>query len=163
MRRLIVPLLFACQVFLTGCDLGEPSPPGPQLVKIRLQYNFRDMVDTFNGTLTKDLVLDGTVTVPFWLTKSEQDGLLAEIEREGFFNMPDTIASIPGVVITPDPSPDFLRVQVNGSDKTVVWNYPINTSNPQGQAIRRLATALWNTVTAKPEYKQLPPTRGGYL
>jgi hypothetical protein len=120
------------------------------------------MIDTFNGTLTKDLILDGSVTIPFWLTTSEQESLLEELDRADFFNLPDTLLSIPGVALEPNPSPDFLRVVANGKNKVVIWSYPIDLATANGQSVMRLSTAIRNIVESKPEYKQLPPARGGY-
>jgi len=161
--KAVFAIAFACQVVFPGCDIGDPDSPDPQYVKLHLQSGFRDVVDTFNGTLTKDLVMDGTVSIPFFLTEAEQEHVLALLTDEGFFSLPDTIHATPGAMITPDPSPDFLRVQANSLDKTVVWNYPLEPADEHGQAIVRIMMAIREVVEAKTTYRQLPPARGGYL
>ncbi|HEX9658125.1 MAG TPA: hypothetical protein VGB89_14555 [Bacteroidota bacterium] len=161
-QLVVFGLVFYSQVLFIRCDLGDSPQPDPQFVKIQFQYSFSDMIDTFNGTLTKDLILDGSVTIPFWLTTSEQESLLEELDRADFFNLPDTLLSIPGVALEPNPSPDFLRVVANGKNKVVIWSYPIDLATANGQSVMRLSTAIRNIVESKPEYKQLPPARGGY-
>lgn len=148
---------------LSACDLGDSIAPEPQFVKVRFESGFRDVLDTFTGNLTKDLVLDGTITIPFWLTRSEQETILAAAEREQFFALPDSLWSTAFVVIDPDPSPDLLRIQVNGRDKTVVWNYAALATTLEGQRIQRLAAIIRRIIEAKPEYRRLPAARGGYI
>lgn len=161
--KVVFAFVLTCQAVFPGCDFGEPGNSDPQYVKIHLQSGFRDVVDTFNGTLTKDLVLDGTVSIRFFLTEAEQEQVLTVLTDEGYFTLPDTVHSTPGVMIDPDPSPDFLRVQANSLDKTVVWNYPLEPSDEHGQAVVRIVMAIREIVEARSEYKQLPPARGGYL
>jgi hypothetical protein len=156
-----------------GCDPGEAPlfgsnpadipDPDPQFIKIFHQYSFRDTLDTFHGRLTKDLILDGTVTIWFWLTTAEQESLQVELEREQFFAMPDTLFPIPGMDIDPNPSPDVLRVEAGGVEKTVVWIFPLEPSLPHNQSILRLSAAIRRIVESRKEYKQLPQPRGGYL
>ena len=85
-----------------GCDLGSSPRPDPQFVKIHIRYGFGNSVNTFSGTLTKNLGLDGSVTIPFWLTTAEQDTLLSAVEVADFFTMPDTVFSIPGIAVNPN-------------------------------------------------------------
>ncbi len=153
---LILPLVLAC-------DLGEASKPDPQFLQIQLRYGFGNVVNTFDGTLTKDLVLDGTITVPFWFTTAEQNLIISELDRAGFYDLPDTVHQITGVSIDPNPGSQLLCVQGNQGQKSVVWFLPPDQTNDYGQAIQQLASAIWAIVEAKAEYKQLPPARGGYL
>jgi len=134
------------------------------MLKIDLQYGFRDELNTFARTLQKDLVLDGTVTVPFWLTSDEQDQILQKAMGIDFFSLPDTLRREPGVFIsTPDPSPDLLRLQYGSQEKTVVWYYPQDPNDTQWKALLELRNVIVQVIQAKPEYKILPAARGGYL
>jgi len=156
--------LFACmQLSFAGCDLGNTPQHDPQDVRIQFQHGFRNMVDTFNGTLTKDLALDGTISIPFWLTKAEQEALMTELQQEHFFNLPDTLYAIPGMTVSPDPGPGFLRVTVDGVDKSVVWFHPVDVTQPDGQTIQRVSGAVRALIEATSEYKELPAARGGYI
>ncbi len=153
---LILPLFLAC-------DLGDVQKPDPQFLRVQLNHGFRDVVNTFDGTLTKDLVLDGTRTVPFWFTTAEQHLIISELQRAGFYELPDTIPQIPDVRISPNPGPQLLRVQADQGQKTVVWLLPPDQTNGNGEAIQQLASVIMAIVEAKPEFKQLPPARGAYL
>ncbi len=158
-----VLVCFSVLVTVCGCNLESPPQPSEQSVKILFQYNFRDEINTFNLTLTKDLILDGTTTISFWLTKSEQDLILSEAMQVGFFTLPDTLPKLQGVSVSPDPSPDVLRIEANGQLKTVVWHYPLDTTYQDTKAIIQLTRTIKNLIESKEQYKRLPPPRGGYL
>lgn len=151
-------------ISLSGCDQGvEPPKPDEQFVKLLFRYGFGNRLDTFHGTYTKDLILDGSITIPFWLTKAEQDSVLTQLEQADFFNLPDTISALEGVIIQPDPGLQLLRVQLGGRVKTVVWFPPVDQELKVGQSVLQLFKSIETIIQAKPEYKTLPPTRGGYL
>ncbi len=148
---------------LPACDLGEGPEPDPQLVRVQLNYGFRNNVNTFDGTLTKDLIMDGSVTVPFWFTTEEQQQIAAHLQRAGFFALPDTIRQIPGVSVSPNPGPLILRVRDDRREKVVVMHYPPDQTNDYWKSVEELGRAIWTIVEATPAYKQRPPARGGYL
>ncbi len=148
---------------LPGCDLGEGPEHDPQLIRVQLHYGFRNAVNTFDGTLTKDLVMDGSVTVPFWFTTEEQQHIATYLERADFFDLPDTIHQIPGVSWVPNPGPLKLRVATDRGEKVVVLYYPPEQTNGHWKAVEELALAIWTIVEATPAYKQLPPARGAFL
>lgn len=158
-----VGIFIALLPFSGGCDLGEVPNFEPQFVNIRFHYGFRNDVNTFNMTLTKDLVLDGTITVPFSLSSTDQERVLAELARADFFNLPDTLKPEPDVFISPDPGPQLLSVLADGRTKTVVWSFLLDESNPNNAAILKLSAALTKIVESTEAFKQLPDARGGYL
>jgi len=155
-RRTILWLSLAA--LLCGCTDDIVPKRDPQYVGLYYRYNYRDEVDTFNGTLTKDLVADGTATVGFCLTTKAQDSILAEAVRDSFFAIPDTIVSPVHIAIYPFPPPQVLRIRAGELSHQVVWyNYP------GGDAMIRLAGVILGIVQSTPEYDRLPPARGGYI
>jgi hypothetical protein len=163
----IVSLLTPVLLLLFGSCSESPDAPGPapdvQVLKIDLQYGFRDELNTFTRTLQKDLVMDGTVTVPFWLTSDEQDRILQKALGIDFFSLSDTLQREPGVFISPDPSPDLLRLQYGSQEKTVIWYYPQDPNDTGWKALLELRDVIIQVIQAKPEYKVLPAARGGYV
>ncbi len=148
---------------LPGCDLGNGPEHDPQMVRIQLDYHFRNAVNTFDGTLTKDLIMDGSVTVPFWFTTEEQRQIAARLEQADFYALPDTIRQIPGVFVSPDPGSLILRVRNDRGEKVVVMHYPPDQTNDYWKTVEELGFAIWTIVEATPAYQQLPPARGAYL
>lgn len=162
--KLQMVILCGFLIFLPflACDLGEGPGHDPQFVRIQLNYAFRNAVNTFQGTLTKDLAMDGFITVPFWFTTAEQQQIAAELERVAFYELPDTIHRMPGVILTPDPGPLMLRVGGSRGDKRVVMFYPPEQTGGYGEVMEGLGSAIWAIVQTTIEYRRLPAARGGY-
>jgi hypothetical protein len=153
-------------LFTMSCSKSSNAPEQTtdlQTVKVNLQYGFADELNTFTQTYQKDLVADGTVTVPFWLTSAEQEVILRKVQEVGFFSFPDTIHKQSGVFLSPDPSPDLLRVKTDNLDKTVVWFYPLDPNDSHSRLILELRDVITQVVQAKSEYKGLPAARGARL
>ncbi len=155
-------MLLAALPLLAGCDLGGPHQSDPQSVKVLFKYGFRDQVDTFNGTLTKDLVMNGTTTVAFSFTSAQQDSVRRALEQSDFFHLPDTLYPVPSVAISPNPGMQMLRVQCEGRTKTLVWNYVLDASDPRTEKVLDLWRALEGIVRSTKTYGSLPPAVGGY-
>jgi hypothetical protein len=151
---------------LESCSSLSDAPDqrhDPQLLKIQYQYGFRDELNTFAGTYQKDLVLDGTVKVPFWLSAEEQDTILGKAMAVEFFSFPDTILAEAGVCLDPNPSPDVLRLEYGETEKTVLWSYPLDPASGYTGGLLELTSLIREVIESKAEYKRLPAARGGYL
>lgn len=165
--------------FLSTCALGFILSGFPILVKagddpkdiqlfhqdlflqLFLHYNMADELDTFHGIYQKDLI-PGTVRTEMYLTPNEQEVILTALERYHFFSLPDTLHSSPNVKRFPDFGAQVLRVKTKDIDKTVVWFYPIDRKYKADVYVEHIISLIQDIVYAKPEYKALPPTKGGY-
>jgi len=105
-----------------------------------------------------------TVKTGMWFTTREQEIILTQLNRIIFFNLPDTIHAQPNVVISPSHGPQTLRIKYKGMDKTVVWYYPLpeDVVNNFDYRLESTRDLLWDIIESKPEYKALPPVKGGY-
>lgn len=137
----------------------------PQNVKILYKYSFKNELNTFTQKLTKDLVLDGTITVNFWLTDSEQMRILEMADQIGFFEMPDhlynknTDSTI--ICIYPSAWNPSLTIKFGNKEKTIYWNS--YNSIPQEYAkLQKLTSLIETIIKSKKEFKDLPAARGGY-
>ena len=157
LQMLFFPVSLLITLLVFGCDLGESPGPDPQNIKLEFHSGFGNVVDTFHGTLTKDLGQDGGVTVPFWFTTAEQETLLSILVNADFVSMPDTVIAIPGLYVDPNPGVELIRVESSQVHKTVVWFFP-----PTDNRIQNLSTKIRDLIESTPEFKQLPPMRGGY-
>ena len=70
-----------------------------------------NVLNTFNGTLSKNPGMDERVGVPFSLTAAEMDTVLKQALRFDFYSLPDTIPAAHGVSRGPALSPNLLRVK----------------------------------------------------
>jgi hypothetical protein len=171
MKRLVIcfcVLLYAVQLnfgFFCSKTITEPDP---QLLKIHYYYGFGNQLNTFEQTYTKDLVLDGYITVDFWLTEAEQESIRNKLQVVNFFSFPDTLIYQIGsdsimVSISPDPGWQFLQVADENRDKIVYWRYPFPEGNEFVARLVELKNLIIDIIEAKSEYQALPPPRGGRL
>ncbi len=134
-----------------------------QFVKIYFQFGFRNRLDTFEMVFQKDLIEDGVVTVPFWLTSREQGAIRKMMDEIDFFALPDAFYPPANQVVIPDAGDRYLIIQVGDRSKSIRWSYETNPDNPQFKRFSRLCKLLIDIITSKPEYKNLPEAKGYYL
>lgn len=151
--------------FIIGCSV-QPIKTiklhDEQFVQIYIKWGSYDELNTFEETLVKDLI-PGTVKIPFWLTKREQEIILTTAERVYFFSYPDTVKSLLGVSISPDHGSQVLRIKAGDKDKMIIWHEPVDRQLfKYYPLLKELQNLIINIVKSKPEYKTLPPTKGGY-
>ena len=155
---LATTFLFSCSIFAPKADTDHDV----QFLQIFFHYNKFDELDTFHGTYQKDLV-PGTATTTMWLTQREQEIILTNVERAGFFSLPDTIHPEPNVIVSPDFGAQIIRIKYRDKDKTVVWYDPMDPRSKARSRVDHLRRLLNDIIWSKPEYKALPPAKGIYL
>lgn len=143
----------------------EPVESDPQFVQIFFKYYHKNELNTFDKTYQKDLIMDGTIKVYFWLTTEEQNEILKKANEINFFSFPDIFPSDPGIIIRPDPGDQILRIKTDNEDHQTQWTIStilIDTNDPQTVKLKELISLIISIIEAKAEYKNLPPSRGGY-
>jgi hypothetical protein len=159
-------LLFLALLSLSCTDSGLPPESRDFNLTLRYGIGAKNELNTFQNTYTKDLILDGTVTTPFVLSDAELEQIKGEMIEIEFFSYPDTFvaASNDTVVgfVTPHSTYDF-EVKYNSSIKRLHWDDGIIKNDQRATRLRELIRLIQSIIEAKPEYRQLPPVRGGYL
>ena len=171
-RKLIMSLVLLCVVaglvvvyaFLNIPFLGNVLPPydssrNPVNIVFKFGTGAINELNTFHGTFTKDLIIDGTVTARMIISQEE----LKQIQRKlvDFFNYPETFP-LKEHLTMPDYS-YYLRVQNSTTVKEVTWSENSEIDSSTEAHLDQLADFLINMIVEKPEYKRLPPATGGYL
>jgi len=159
-------LLFLALLSLCCSDSG--ISPESRDFNLRLRYGIgaKSELNTFQNTYTKDLILDGTVTAPFVLSDAELQEIKRKMIEIDFFSYPDTFTLVrtDTIVVSLEPYPTYnFEVKYNSSIKRLHWDDGIITSNQKATRLRELIALIRTIIEAKPEYRQLPPARGGYL
>jgi len=161
------------QVFLfISCEknsaIHEMKTPDVQFVKLHFRYGFGNELNTYNMTFTKDLILDGYMTVDFWLTTEEQESIVNRLKDNDFVNLPDTIATYTAgdsiiTQIIPSPGRQFIKAKFENFEKEVSFYFPLPEGNPASAKILNLYEFIINIIHNKPEYQRLPEPRGGRI
>lgn len=126
-----------------------------------------NILDTFNGTFTKDMVMDPPITVNLSLSEEAMKNIYQKMLDINFFNYPE-VFSIPikegeaiGMV-TPYSSYYFL-VNYNGQIKRLSWQDSITNENEQATKLHELINLIINYIESTLQYQSLPPPNGGYI
>ncbi len=121
----------------------------------------KNELNTFHGTFTKDLILDGTVTARLILTTEELEQIQQQIIEADFFSIPETFP-LKEQLTLPDYS--FYLMVNNGANTTAVrWNNNSQIDSSTEVRLNQLADFIISMISDKPEVKMLPPSKGGYL
>ena len=145
-----------------GADAASPETDALQVLDVYLEYSMGNVLDTFSGTDTKDLVCHSDTTIAFFLTDAERDTILELAEAVGFFAFPDTLHRQKYLHMSPDPSPDVLRLKAGNRDHTVTCLYPLDPESEHNEPIRRLRKMIREIIENRDEYKALPRRYGSY-
>ncbi len=174
-RKLQISLVVLCVIaglvlayaFLNMPFYGNVLPPydssrNPVNVDFKFGVGARNELDTFQGTFTKDLFIDGTVTARMILSETELKQIQQKLKENDFFNTPETFP-LKEPITVPDMS-YYLKVQDGTTVKEVSWN-EMNSVMDSSTSTRlsTIAGFLVDLIVQKPEYQKLPPANGYYL
>lgn len=114
------------------------------------------------------MLLDGYITVEFWLTATDQERIKNKLEAVDFFNFPDTLiyqknAGSIMMPIDPNPGWKFLRVADENRDNIVYWRPLLSVMNEPAPRLIELINLIIHIIESKPEYKALPQAKGGRI
>ncbi|MGA9365225.1 MAG: hypothetical protein WBW16_12740 [Bacteroidota bacterium] len=158
-------LLFLALLSLSCSDSGLSPESRDFNLKLRYGIAARNELNTFQNSYTKDLIIDGTVTAPFVLSDAEFEQIKSKMIEIDFFSYPATFTLVrtDTIVVSFEPHPTYdFEVKYNSSIKRLCWDDGIITNDQRATRLREFIRLIQNIVEAKPEYRQLPPARGGY-
>lgn len=135
------------------------STKNPINIVFRYGVGGRNELNTFNGTFTKDLVIDGTTTGKLYLSREDLQQIQEKLAEMGFFDYPDSFPS--QGIVTPR-GDDYLKVDNGTVEKEVSWYSDSEYEDPRVQSLHDLAAFLMGMIEAKPAFKAFPPANGAY-
>lgn len=126
----------------------------------------KNVLNTFNNLYTKNLLLDGSITVPFMLTDNEMQSVYQKMLEIDFFKYPQHF-----VIYTRDTIIHYLapyatydyEVEYESITKHVHWKDSIIRHDSSAIRLKELINLIENIIQSSPQYLQLSPARCGYL
>lgn len=172
-KFLVVLIIFG--VVLFGVKQLEETPK----INVKSNFNFifkygvdaRNMLNTFEKTYRKDMIVDPFITVELSLPNEELDSIYQKMIEIDFFNYPDTFSIyLPGKgygIHTPYYS-YYFKVECDSIIKELWWEdkieyYDKKLKDEKAKKLKELIKYIINIIESKEEYKKLPKPRGGYL
>ena len=138
-----------------------PNRPDDFEIVFKYGVNARNVLDTREGTFTKDLILDPSITIELTLTELELAIIWTNIHINDFYELEEQDINR-GYVVQPATT-YVLIVHADGyPDREVSMNDITYNYNPSELRFFRIAWKIREIIESKPEYKALPEPRGGY-
>lgn len=174
---LIVSLIFL-SIGLLGCqqsdkakELNKEIPQNipeemPNDFNFSIHFGVRksNEINTFDGTVTKDLIADGTVTTELTLTKDEMKDIYKKMQDINIAESKEfTPKSLSGSVCMQEPyEEDEWKITINGKMITHFISGKYCEPTNDSKQLIELRNDVFNIIKSKDEYKSLPKSTGGY-
>ena len=157
--------LIAAPSGTAGCDAPPANQSNFNLI-FRYGVGVGNELNTFNGTYTRDMVMDPTITVNLSLSEEELDIIYQKMLEIHFFDYPDefSVSTAAGsfAIMTPYSS-YYFRVEYNSSVKELRWKDEIINPDEKADRLKELIKLIRDIIESKEEYKSLPEPTGGYM
>jgi hypothetical protein len=158
-------LLMIAVLGVVGCGNASPAPSDFNLI-FKYGVTARNELNTFNGTYTKDMVSDPSITVALSLTEEERDRIYQKMVEIDFFDYPDKFSvSVPAGeafgMVTPYSS-YYFKVEHDSKLKELWWEDKITNENDKADKLRELISFIGDIIESKEEYQKLPAPTSGY-
>ncbi|GGP16067.1 hypothetical protein [Oceanobacillus neutriphilus] len=174
-------LLFTLLILsLSACSQPEPNEIEPTHVdpavsmpkdmpddfgfSIQFGVGKNNVINTFEGTVTKDLITDGTATTEITLTEEEMKAIY---ERMIEINVVETKEFTPepvnGTMCNIEPhEDDDWKIIINGETITHSVSGAYCDPTDDTEQLIKLRNYVFGIVRGKEAYKELPDAKGGY-
>lgn len=131
---------------------------------IKFGVQKKNEINTFEGTVTKDLIADGTATTELILTEEE---MLDIYEKMQEINIAETKEFSPepinGIICTQEPhEEDEWEIIINGETITQLISGKYCEPTDDVKQLIKLRNYVFQIIKSKDEYKSLPDSNGGY-
>lgn len=154
------------------CDWSDTLPESrPSDFNFIFKYGYggtnRNVLNTFNGTYTKDLGLDPSVTIDFILSDEDMDRIYQKMIETKFFCYPEEfVIPVPEgelVSATSEYQGYYVRVECNHRIKVLQWRDNILNENDDARNLREVLSLIKSIIRSKDEYWELPSPSGIHI
>jgi hypothetical protein len=163
----LIACLILSSMFLsaTGCEKQSSKESEFNFI-FKYGVGARNVLDTFNDTFTKDMVLAPSISIDLALNAAEMESIYQKMVEINFFNYPEEFKVTPegDLIGTVTPySSYYFKVEYKSGIKELKWEDEITNPNEQADKLRELINLIKNIIESREEYKELPEPSGGYL
>jgi len=120
----------------------------------------KNVIDTYKGTVKKDLMIKGSASANIAFTKVELVEIYDKMRAIDIMG-PKDMPKEGGCGKSPS-TEDKWEITVNGETKTFSWTDKYCELTEDANQLRDLRTFITNMVESREAYKALPEAEGGY-
>lgn len=177
MQKLFL-VLFTILIVITGCQPNPQKREGsvqqyeltmpetmPEDFNFSVSFGYGEMnknkINTYDGTVTKDLIVNGTVTTNITLDPEEKREIYNKMREINVMGTQDLISSQQNCTKTPF-NVDEWRITVDGNLKIISWSDKHCETTSDANQLLELREYIMQIVEQKEAYRSLPVAEGGY-
>ncbi len=171
MKRLCI-LLAVLLLIMTGCGAETDSKESnsmpkemPDMFDFIVRFGYGDVnkneINTYQDTVTKDLVTKGTATANITLTMEEMHSIYGKMREINIMGTKELAPANMNCSQVPY-SEDSWKITINGETKTFTWSDENCETTDDAAQLLELRNFIQHIVAGKEAYKALPESEGGY-
>ena len=130
-----------------------------------MESAYGERMDTFAGTITKDMVGDPDTTIAVRFRESDLDSIYRMVIETRFFDLPGPHPSYDTIYVMPHTQMTLL-VQAGSVRKELSWDtgrVDVHNLSDEWKRLFDLMREIQRIQESYPEYRALPTPRGGYM
>ena len=160
-------LLVMALIFVVGCRQEKGSLPEeiPADFAFQVRYGFGDPpkneINTYDGTVTKDLIADGSVTTDISFTQEELLDIYKQMRDLDIMGSKKLSSKSNSSSKIPYQT-DSWKVTLDGTTKSFEWTDRYVTLTADARQLWELRKWITMIVEEKEAYQALPDASGGY-
>lgn len=177
MQKLIL-VLFTILIVITGCQPNPQKKEGsvqqyeltmpetmPEDFNFSVSFGYGEInkneINTYEGTVTKDFIANGSVTASVTLGPEEKHEIYNRMREINVMGTQDLIPSQQNCTKTPF-NVDEWRITVDGNLKIINWSDKHCETTSDAIQLLALREYIMQIVEQKEAYRSLPVAEGGY-
>ncbi|GAA0343737.1 hypothetical protein GCM10008967_37730 [Bacillus carboniphilus] len=150
-------------ITITGCTKNNMPNEMPDDFAFLVKFGVgsKNEINTFDQTVTKDLIMDGTVTENIPLTKEELQDIYEKMKKVNVLE-PKQLEPKKVRCMQDPHGNDHWKIKLNG--ETIIFHVSEVYCKPTKDAkeLMELRDYIFDIVSKKDQYKMLPEANGGY-
>jgi hypothetical protein len=157
-------LMVVIAIIIAGCVKKESMPsemPNDFHFIVQFGVESKNEINTFEDTVTKDLVADGTITRKIPLTKKELKQVYEKMKEINIAEPKKLEPKRKSCQQIPY-GEDKWNIQFNGDTISLYLSEEYCNPTKDAKQLIELRDYIYGIVSKKEEYKKLPESQGGY-
>lgn len=172
MKCFFIMLLIVAALMVCQSQAQDSSRPADFNLIFRYGVDARNILNTFDSTFTRDMIVDSSFVIKLVLTSQELDTIYDLFKMIDFYCYPDTFEPLQAttnakgerVVLDVSPHPTYVfTIQSGGKIKNLWWDKWTESQSDEAKRLREVIMHIRRTIESKPEYKRLPKPKGHYM
>ncbi|MBB3113099.1 hypothetical protein FHS18_005202 [Paenibacillus phyllosphaerae] len=159
----LVALFIVFALVFVGCNTTNKMPkeiPDDFAFSVQFGIGSKNVIDSFNGVVIKDLIVAGTAEAKINFTQEE---MLNIYEKMKIINVLGSKDFVDDMSCSREPSGDDVwKIRINGNEQTIQWSSEYCELSDDAKHFEDLRNFVLDIVKEKDEYKTLPEPKGGY-